>query len=432
MTYTLRDGRYGKIYCLLQNNSFYYYDMETERWNIDDPLPSLPLPYTGVGSNLCYFGDPNYNGDWIFCTKGNWTNEFWLYDISLGQWKRLEDIPLPVYEGRGMAIATGDICEWGSPPQYHINIYLLKGVTSYNENSEFYVYHHPILPSPRGQNRSSHWEQLPHWDGTHGNGADLTYRVTDNELYAFAGKPSGTLGRHEFWKYSIGNQTWDRMADYIDPVHPERTGAFEGSALGTWGVAGNEIIPQPEAHDNIIYAFRGEHYDRNIFDAYKVPENEWDFDPNDVPRSQASRISHGSDLVCAHAGASQYCWLWAIPGEGYPSDPNRNLLRFNPAGDVPPEGGQALEFSSAEQTLVHISPNPSSGKIFFRLLSPISINSCIEIFNNSGKLIRRISPSISNREVIWDTKNDAVSSGVYFYTIKTESKRAFGKLIIQR
>ena|GEM_PF-4239868 len=432
MTYGLHEGPCGRLYILLPwngVNNFGYFNVGSPIWN---SLPPLPGRAAGVGSNLCYlyWQDPPYPPiSVIFCTKGNNTNEFWCYDISNNEWQRLEDIPGPVYQGSGMALATGDIGSYYG--QLCANIYLLKGVTEPSgTNSEFYVYHFPLPIYPQGRNNWNPWERLPHFDGDHGSGADLTYRVSDNSLYAFQGNQNSANGVIGFWKYNISTRTWTRLSDYNNPRAP---GAYQGSALGTWGVAGNEMIPQPPPmHDNIIYAFRGG--GSRIFDAYSVPDDIWNYDLPDVPSWLAERIYHGSDLACGYIPFSGMCYMYAIFGEGYPNNPNYNVGAFWP-GEDQPSGGQAVLSKISEQEMVRLSPNPVSEKVTFQFLVPHTSNTTVKIFDCSGKLINLISCPVQCQEVVWDTKNakgEMVSSGIYFYSVKMEKKVAFGKVIIQR
>jgi serine protease AprX len=118
--------------------------------------------------------------------------------------------------------------------------------------------------------------------------------------------------------------------------------------------------------------------------------------------------------------------MWGIFGNG--NDFGANY----PGEGEPPGGGEAVSVDLTEQKLILVTPNPVKEKIVFRLLRTMSSNSDIEIFDNTGKLIKRISISAGNREVVWDAKDDAVSSGVYFYSVKTENKTCSGKLIVQR
>lgn len=318
----------------------------------------------------------------------------------------------PVTKGRGMALATGDTGSVLGQP--YVNIYLLKGVNTSEVNSEFQVYQFAVPIGTRGSQRSS-WKYLDSLE--HGNGADLTYRPSVEKLYAFQGGQG-------FYEYDIGSDDWNAMASY-DPV------AAQGSALGTWGVAGSEIISGE--NDYTIYDFRGAN--ENVFDAYLFQRGEWDEEADDVPEDQADGIYHGSDLACAHTTGGRYCWMWAIFGQAS-SDTNWNVGTFYPGEEEKSgNGDQAITTHMVEQELVQVSPNPASREIAFKLLAPNITNSNIQIFNNTGKLIHQIEIPSLIQKIIWNTKTverKTVTPGVYFYVVNTGNQKTFGKLVIQR
>lgn len=412
MCYGLYEGECGKLYVLLPsggNENFWEYDISSDDWNPLAPFRSA----VGSGSELCYFYDPDYTEGYIFCTPGG-GNEFWYYDIRHNIWRQLEDIPLPRCQGLGMSLTTGDICEWGFPPQTCINIYLLKGVNQEERSNEFLVYHFPILPGPGGRIQQKNWESLQPLD--HGEGAAMTYVPRLSALFAFA-------GGQEFWVYSFTFRYWFPMPSYSP-------GADIGSALGTWGVCGHELIPGEQ--DTVIYAFKGGF--TNDFHAFRLNTYTWDYNAANVPDELANGIWEGSDLACGYLNPSLPSYrMYGIFGAGY-TEPNYKVGAFDPAG-FEFGGGQALSINPAEHGLVQISPNPVTEKTVFQFPTHNTSNSNIEIFDNAGKLIQKISVSTGSRKVVWDTKtNDGatVSSGVYFYTVKIGNKSASGKFVIQR
>jgi hypothetical protein len=223
MTYGLYEGRIGKFYCLLPiisspQNTFWSMDYTNPydpRW---DTLPDLPLGVAWTGSNLCYYHSPDnyYTGAFIFCTKGNDTNQYWCYYVHERRWRKLEDIKGNVYFGRGMSLVVGDTgrVPYGQP---YVNIYLLKGVTgNLDVNEEFLVYRFIVpSPGPRGVEQSGNWKYLASF--SHGAAADITYRPSDGTkgaLYAFRGRGHGD---RSFCKYDIATNSWTEMEPFPEP-----------------------------------------------------------------------------------------------------------------------------------------------------------------------------------------------------------------------
>jgi len=415
MCYGLHEGDLGLLYVLLPyagRNGFWQFDVRSGAWTELHPLPSTHL--AGKGSNLCYFyyEEQPHRIRLIFCTLGGGTQEFWCYDIGNQQWKRLEDIPTSC-EGQGMSLATGNLSSYMGQPC--VNIYLLRGVwSSPDYTNEFYVYHYLLPIYPQGNRQIfSCWERKA--DYWHGDGSDLCYCPTDLSLYAFDGR---STNRTRFSKYDIRQDRWIDVASYS-------TGAYPGSALGTWGVVGTELLPGTT--DDVIYAFKGNR-DRN-FDAYYRYPNAWLTDPPN-PRDD---VWFGSDLACGFAwyGVEHqgFPHMWAIFGN------NSTDVGAYFRGAEQPGGGQVLSLSPLETELVRVTPNPAKGKIRFQLLTSDIFNSEITIYNNSGKVIHRISTRAGNQEIVWNTKDnngEKVSAGIYFYMVKTGNKATFGKIIIQR
>jgi len=430
MCYGLYEGTNGSIYVLepvSNQNLLRRYDVNKDSWY---NLPNLPKgpdsTLAWAGSNLCYYHsrDNYYSGNFIFCTKGNSTDEFWCYYINDRQWHRLDDIPGPITVGKGRSLATGDTGRVSYQP--YVNVYLLKGVNgSAQQDTEFLVYRFVVPPpSPTANPLSGNWTYKKRL--YHGYGADLTYQPSQKALYAFEGGGGTGNSANRFWKYDIATDNWTQLS-------PDTTGAYEGSALATWGVCGAETVPNVTV--NTIYAFKGANM--NDFDAYRIDLNRWDRNARDPRSSDVHGVSYGSDLACGQQRGSgfPYYGMFAIFGSALPGYTNSNVGYFWPAGDVSSGGEQTVSVNSFEQRLIQTSPNPASQKIIFKLPMSNNTNSSIEIFDNSGKLLNRISFPTGKEEVVWNLKtNDGktVSSGVYFYMLKIENKTAFGKFIVQR
>jgi len=139
MTYAYHYGEAGKVYILFgrSGNLFYEFYCYNYHWT---QLTDLPRTLADSGANICYYYRPQTEygpaSGYIFCVKGNNTNEFWVYDIRRNTWIQLEDVPDLNGVGDGAALETGNYVRIGN--DLYIRIYLLKGKNGGNA-TEFYA-----------------------------------------------------------------------------------------------------------------------------------------------------------------------------------------------------------------------------------------------------------------------------------------------------
>ena len=95
----------GRIYSLKGDGrvEFYSFDPESLAWRIEPYIPTGPSG-RGVGTGGCMTWDGR---DTVYCLKGNFTNEYWAYSLSAGNWTQLPDMPLSLkHVGRGASLAA--------------------------------------------------------------------------------------------------------------------------------------------------------------------------------------------------------------------------------------------------------------------------------------------------------------------------------------
>ncbi|MEZ4650100.1 MAG: hypothetical protein R3E97_15180 [Candidatus Eisenbacteria bacterium] len=99
---------------------------------------------------------------------------------------------------------------------------------------------------------------------------------------------------------------------------------------------------------------------------------------------------------------------------------------------VEPDGGSGIVAA-----MLHLSPNPTSGRTMIALRNAGDRGRGVEVFDPSGRLVRRLAWEDSRGDaahVVWDGRDDAgraVSPGVYFVRTTGESEAA-GKVQILR
>ncbi|HRY34196.1 MAG TPA: T9SS type A sorting domain-containing protein [Bacteroidales bacterium] len=89
----------------------------------------------------------------------------------------------------------------------------------------------------------------------------------------------------------------------------------------------------------------------------------------------------------------------------------------------------------SKPTMTNPFPNPGSGTIQFSFLSP-AVTSCkFSIYNTCGQQVfsRPVLSGIGGEvTVMWDTDENPVPAGIYFYTLIGENIRQSGKVVVQK
>jgi hypothetical protein len=114
----------GRIYSIKggSKTEFYSFDPVSSTWRVEPSIPTGPSG-KGVSAGGCMTWDGR---DTVYCLKGNFTDEFWAYSLSAGNWTELWDMPhLVEYVGRGASLTSVGNA-----------IYALRG----NSTFEFWAY----------------------------------------------------------------------------------------------------------------------------------------------------------------------------------------------------------------------------------------------------------------------------------------------------
>ena len=97
------------------------------------------------------------------------------------------------------------------------------------------------------------------------------------------------------------------------------------------------------------------------------------------------------------------------------------------------------EITPIYKTELHTNyPNPFNPSTTINFTLSVASNIQIDIFNIKGQKIKTLLNeyrSMGNHNVVWDGKNDAgisVSSGIYFYTIKTDNFTATRRMVLMK
>ena len=86
--------------------------------------------------------------------------------------------------------------------------------------------------------------------------------------------------------------------------------------------------------------------------------------------------------------------------------------------------------------LVWFGPTPSTGRVAFRLDSPVAAPSRLDLFDALGRRVRRIESRmpVGQSELTWDGLGDDgkhVESGVYFFRLSSRvSEVARGRVVL--
>lgn len=115
-------------------------------------------------------------------------------------------------------------------------------------------------------------------------------------------------------------------------------------------------------------------------------------------------------------------------------------IGFGQAGTTPcldPAGvsGSQLDNQSLQVLAV---PNPSSGGVLIRCRSPLRTPSTIELFDVSGRVVRRLHDGVvgaREAEVSWDGRDDAgrdLPAGLYLVRVTTPVGATNGRVVLTR
>lgn len=220
-------------------------------------LPSPPI--IGVGGSITYLDGA------VYYLPGKNTNEFYKFDESIQQWKRMADTPAIIYRpGASTMNAIGDV------------IYVARG----NSNT-FYKY------TP--DSGTGTWTTMTNAPGNIVNGSTV-YDPALNAIYVVPAN-----GNTSFYRYNINTNTWTILASYP-------ASSSYGSTLAI--------------NNNKIYMQRGNATKTSYI--YDISSNKWttgiDAPENFSYGSSALKVSDNTAIVFAGQGVPDF-WQFNFPSE---------------------------------------------------------------------------------------------------------------------
>jgi hypothetical protein len=371
------------IFALKGNKTleFYRYDVEVGLWRTMAQMPPGPSGKpVNKGGALCSDGER-----YIYATKGNSTLEFWRYDIVNNVWEQLPDVPAGAKElkgGTGLAfVRRGDTAE----------VYCLKG----SNTLEFYVYSvtgnawYPRAAAPLGM-----------YGKKFKSGSALCSHQNER-LFAIK---SGT---NEFYEYSIAEDRWITKTSIPDySSSGKRSRCKDGCGLTSDG-------------NNTLYALTGGN--RDFFYCYNIENNSW-FELAPMPTGPSGkRVKAGGAVTFLQKQ------IWALRGnstnEFYVYVPDTMSLFCAAPQRSGVASSQPLRSGFASVT---VTPNPAHQQLW--LVNPGPSPAAVELFSTAGELLLRTTVGAKQHYRFDSSK---LPAGIYLARITVDRQVRSFKLIIQ-
>ncbi len=373
-----------------KSGAFFLFDPSTRTWTAAPTWPpgkETKPPYKGACA--CY-GD-----GYIYAVKGNNTPGFWRYSVAGSTWEQLPDIP---------AGSTGKNPKGGTDVVYvKIGgtgyVYLLKGY-----GQDFMRYN----------TATGAWEQLPNAPaGTKPKWDKGSWLVYDGNNYIYAHKAK----YHEFWVYSVSDNTWLAEMRQGMQIASGRTGKNKKSKDGA----------DAALYSGFIYALKGGNTVE--FWKYDIGANTWtELDP--MPEYGASgrrkRVKNGGALVCADDGL-----FYAFKG-GKTQEFWRYFEGAVMLPPAPPErSGVMAERTGVDRFGFSLTPNPlSKGYGLLSYSVPQSGEAKVSVVDVTGRTVLEfgfVASGTGTKSL--DLRN--LATGVYLVRFEAMGSSASQKLIIQ-
>lgn len=249
---------------------FDVYKISEDRWYaktealFDDDTPVAPA--SGVqGDGAKILADPS--SGYLYVLNGGTTTDFQRFDPGTNTWTTLAATPATIDDGAAMTIIG-------------TTIYVLGG----NNTTNFWSY--DITGDSWNTGLSATPEAV-------NSGGSLTTDGTD--LYAFRGN------RRDFWKYTVGTDTWSNLADA--PGYPRA-----GASLVRIG--------------NDIFTFQGN--GTRVLWRYDIVGDAWDETLTPAPApvtAGGSLTTDGTDLYATQGRAEPTFWFYDVSGDSWTTLP---------------------------------------------------------------------------------------------------------------
>ncbi|MCX7785536.1 MAG: C25 family cysteine peptidase [candidate division WOR-3 bacterium] len=384
----------SNLYAFRGNKSNEFYMFNGTNWVSKETMPfgkkpQDPTKYNikrvGKGSALCFDG-----ANKIYATKGNRTQEFWVYNISQNRWTAKAFIPADNGAKGGTSLVF-----------YNGKVYMLLGGRKYGEPN-FFVY----------DTTSNQWSSLnsapapdykPYKDGS----CLVLLRDT-----IFALKGSGK--DNYFFAYNIQADVWSQRKT-LPLIHPQITQAKkvkDGGAMAT--------------DQNVIYAIKGG--GAQDFWQYLPGINNWinlngipKIDDKSVPKSGASlAYTNGKVYLLKGNNTTEFWQYTPMPTELSQPEPliNTSLMTEK-------------NINISDFTF-RVTPNliDDETKIHFSVQSLTRVQ--IKLYNNIGQYLETLSDDYYQTGAhSLQVSTTHLSKGIYFIHYKdlTNNKNLIVKII---
>lgn len=404
----------GKIYAFPGNKSWQFFRYTTGTpgfWTVLESIPFGPKPSDptkpnkkkiGKGASLCA------EGDMIYATKGNGTNEFWAYDIDGDSWIQLTSVPVT----KGLKGGTS-ILHWGRAHNHNHWIYLLAG-SQKSTQPNFFRY--DIAGDTAG---GSPWTTLtsvpldpdgkPFKDGS-------CIVLADKKIWALKGS-----GKHNyFWMYDSTLNSW-RSKETIPLMYP--TSLITKPKKNKVKAGGAMTVC-----DDLIYAIKGG--GKQDFWAYNYDDSIW-IPKDTIPRLSAKSVPKSGAALCELDDK-----VWLLKGNNsaefwcYTPAPTKSNIKYqisNITGTITPiQSGRTTQISE----LLQVMPNPFKRTTIINYTVPIQGRVMLKLYNASGRLVKAITDEYHDSGA-YTINLTNIASGIYFLRYKTNNNKSEVKLIVQ-
>jgi hypothetical protein len=353
----------------------------------------LNKKFVGKGAALCYDGVSK-----IYATKGNGTNEFFVYDtISDAGWTLLKYVPTPKALKIGTALA-------------YLNgkVYLFAGGHKPTDPSNFYAYDiaESTWTAKAGMDFGPTFKPLK---------AGSCLAELNGVIYGLKGGAKANL----FFAYDTGTNTWTQLESIPLPntlfgKYKKKITVKDGGAMA--------------AGDGVIYAIKGG--GTNVFWKYTpISDVGWEslesipvIDKKHAPKTGAAMAFIDGKIWLLVGNKQVDYWCYVPTAEK--SKVKTQISNMN----IQTENSQL----TTQNSQLNVTPNPFAKLTTVRYNVPVSGKVSLKLYNATGRLIEVLNDKYLNAGVYTttlSTKN--LTKGIYFLRYSDNTNRKEIKLIVQ-
>jgi N-acetylneuraminic acid mutarotase len=406
LAYTAKAGESDSafIWCLKGNNTneFFRYNIFTNTWQAAD---SLPLVSRLVGrARRVRKGSALATGPdgMIYAAKGGGSDEWWQYnpapDTGNPSWSEKAPVPPGAKSLREGADAVG-VSTGGN--NY---VYLLKG----SSTLEFYRY----------DCTANQWQTLQDAPaGASGkafkDGSNLAYDPSRNLIYCLKGQ------YNEFFVYSVDSSKWLDTLPSLPLIGftGRRRVAKAGTAL--------------ECMSGKVYCMKGD----NTYEVWVYDGGSWSWPVADqYPVGNGKKVNLGGALICAPTVPD-------APGGAMfttKGDNTTEFYEFWPGSDFSAAPSHASDNAEVNKTMpiearLTATPNPFTGSTRISYSVPKAGPVSIRLYDATGRLVTTVTEGYCNTGSSFTTRFDAspLARGVYLLKFNSEGYNETRKLVLE-